>query len=188
VALSRPVEIAWVLAAAGQALAGLLGLPEPPMLSMTELQTAVIRVPWMGRLRNPDVPAFSVGLEGVEEEAAHIFLVEEREPLPGEPGSYRILHLDEGGYRPGLHAVLRSAGTPIGHALAAASAAALARETDGVVADPAEGWVEATGGSPVHTPDAFLGALRPRRSFASVSDAADALYARRPRHRTSSPT
>lgn len=168
------------MAAAGQALTGLLGLADPPMLALSELQTAVLRVPWMGRLRTPDVPAFSVGLEGIEEEAVHIFLTEEREPVPGEPGSYRVLHLDEGGYRPGLHAVLRSTGSPLGHALAAAVAAALAIETDGVVADPSEGWLDAAGGSPVWRPEDFLKALGAPRRFSSAVEGAAALSARRP--------
>jgi len=176
------------MAAAGQALVGLLGLAEAPMLALSELQTAILRVPWMGRFRSPDTPVFSVGLDGIEEEAAEIFLVEEREQLPGEPGSFRVLHLDEGGYRPGLHAVLRSAGSPIGHAVAAAVAVALARETDGLVADPCGSWIEPAlqaGGEPAaYAPDDFIEALRPGRSFATVTDGASALNARRPVRRT----
>ncbi len=173
------------MAAAGQALVGLLGVAEPPLLTLSELQTAILRVPWMGRLRSPDSPVFSVGLDGIEEEASEIFLVESREQLAGEPGSFRVLHLDEGGYRPGLHAVLRSAGSPIGHAVAAAVAVALARQTDGQVADPCGSWIEAPSdlgdGEPAtYAPDDFIDALRPSRSFPTVTDGAAALNARRP--------
>jgi hypothetical protein len=174
------VEIAWVMAAAGRALVGLLGVDQAPLVSLSELQTGVIRVPWMGRLRSPEAPAFSVGLDGVEEEAAHIYLTEEREPVPGEPGSYQVLHLDEGGYRPGLHAVLRSAGSPVGHAVAAALAVALARETDGVVTDVSGAWIDPAGGPPLYTPEEFVAALAPARRYPTVSDAAGALLRRRP--------
>ena len=172
------------MAAAGQALVNLLGVGEVPLLTLSELQTAILRVPWMGRLRSPNSPVFSVGLDGIEEEATEIFLTEYREQLPGEPGSFRVLHLDEGGYRPGLHAVLRSAGSPVGHAVAAAVAVALARETDGVVADPCGSWIEAPvsadGQAATYAPDDFVQALAPGRRFATVADGAAALSARRP--------
>ncbi|MGH2719612.1 MAG: hypothetical protein ACRDJU_13690 [Actinomycetota bacterium] len=176
------------MAAAGQALVSLLGVAEVPLLALSELQTAILRVPWMGRLRSPDSPVFSVGLDGIEEEAAEIFLVEGRDQLPGEPGSFRVLHLDEGGYRPGLHAVLRSAGSAVGHAVAAAVAVALARETDGAIADPCGSWIEvpeSDDGEPVSfAPDDFIAALRPARRFATVKDGASALSARRPVRRS----
>ena len=110
--------------------------------------------------------------------------MKEREPSPGEPHAYRIPHLDEGGYRPGLHALLRpiagAAGSPVGHAVAAAVAVALAREALGDIVDSGEGWVEAAGGSAAHSPEGFSEALRAERRFATVTDGVRAMYARRP--------
>jgi hypothetical protein len=172
------------MAAASHALVEMLGISRAPLLALAELNEGVMRVPWLGRVRRPDSPAFSVGLEGIDEEAVRIFLLEEREAAPGEPGAYRIPHLDEGGFRPGLHAVLRPvlrpAGWPVGHAVAAAVAVALARAALGEIVDGGEGWVEAVGGSAAHSPESFSAALRAQRRFASVTDGAQALYARRP--------
>ena len=182
VALGRPVEIAWVMAGAGRALATLLGVAEPPLVALSELQTAVLRVPWLGRIRNSENPAFAVGLVGIDEEACHIFLMEEREPVPGEFGAYRVPHLDEVGFRPGMHAIVRSAGSPVGHAVAAATAVAIAREAGGPVVDRAQEWLAAdpATGSPAHTPDEVVRALAADRRYASSTDGAQALYARRP--------
>jgi len=183
VALGRPVEIAWVMAGAGRTLAALLGLAEPPLVALSELQTAVLRVPWLGRIRNAETPAFAVGLVGIDEEACHIFLMEEREPVPGELGAYRVPHLDEVGYRPGMHAIVRSAGSPVGHAVAAATAVAIARESDGPVVDRAQEWLAAdpATGSSAHTPDDVVRALTADRRYASSTDGAQALYSRRPK-------
>jgi len=157
----------------------MLGIAESPLLALAELQEGVIRVPLRGRMGGFGAPAFSVGLEGIEEDAVRIFLSEGRKPEPGEPGSYRVPHVDEGGYRPGLHAVLRSAGSPMGHAVAAAVALALAREAGGVIVDRSEVWIEASG-TGAHLPEEFAVALRAERRYASVTDGAMALWARRP--------
>lgn len=182
VALGRAVEIAWVMAGAGRVLATVLGLPEPPLVALSELQTAVLRVPWLGRIRNAETPAFAVGLVGIDEEACHIFLMEEREPVPGELGAYRVPHLDEVGYRPGMHAIVRSAGSPVGHAVAAATAVAIAWESDGSVIDRAQEWLAAdpATGSPAHNPDLVVETLAADRRYASCTDGALALWARRP--------
>lgn len=169
-----------MLAGASRALLAFLGVGEAPLLTLAELQEGVLRVPRWGRDPAPPLPAFSVGLEGIDEEAARIFLAEEREPLPGEPGAYRVPNLDEGGYRPGMHAILRSGGSPLGHAVAAAMAVALAAETEGVVLDAAGEWVPAAGASPGHDPAAFMGALHSVQRYASVSAGAAAFWARRP--------
>lgn len=171
------------MAAAGQALMDVLGLDEAPMLSLTELQVGVMRVPWLGRLRNSEEPAFAAGLDGIDDEAAWVYLFEERTPVPGEPGAYRLPHLDEGGYRPGLHAILRSAGSPVGHAVAAGMGIALAREAAGMLTDASEAWAAAAAsgdGAATHTPEAFAEALRAPRRYATVTEAAAALWARRP--------
>jgi len=172
------------MAAASNALVEMLGIVEAPLLALAELHQGVMRVPWLGRIRSPGTPAFSVGLEGIDEEAVRIFLLEEREPSPGEPGAYRVPHLDEGGYRPGMHALLRPiagpVGSPVGHAVAAAVAVALAREALGDIVDSGEGWVEAAGGCAAHSPERFSEALRAEQRFASVTDGARAMYARRP--------
>lgn len=170
-----------MLARASRALLDVLGVSQAPLLTLAELQEGVLRVPRLGRDPAPPQPAFSVGLEGIDEEAALIFLAEERGPVAGEPAAYRVPHLDEGGYRPGLHAILRSGGSPVGHAVAAAMALSLAAETQGVVLDAAGDWVPAAGASPAHDPAAFLGALRSPGRYASVTDAAAAFWARRPR-------
>jgi hypothetical protein len=169
-----------MMAALSHALVEMLGVPSTPLLALTELNDAVLRVPWLGRIRNADAPAFSVGLEGIEEDAVEIFLSEEAEPLPGEPGAFRVPHLDEGGFRPGMHALVRPAGSLLGHAVAAAVAVALAEEAGGVITDGTEGWVEASGGSAMHLPEEFLAALRSDRRYASVTDGATALLARCP--------
>ena len=173
------------MAAAGQALMEVLGLDRAPMLSLTELQIGVMRVPWLGRLRNSEEPAFAAGLEGIDDEAAQVYLFEERPPVPGEPGAYRPPHLDEGGYRPGLHAILRSAGSPVGHAVAAGMGIALAREAAGMLTDASEAWVPASAAPQdcnpyAHMPEAFAEALRAPVRYATVADAAAALWARRP--------
>jgi hypothetical protein len=172
-----------MMAALSHALLDMLGVPSVPLLALTELNDAVLRVPWLGRFRNVDTPAFAVGLEGIEEDAVEIFLWEEAEPLPGELGAFRVPHLDEGGFRPGLHALVRPAGSLLGHTVAAAVAVALAQEAGGVITDEAEGWVEAPGGSAMHLPDEFLTALRSERRYASVTDGAAALLARCPGRR-----
>jgi hypothetical protein len=168
------------MAGAGLALVEMLGLSRAPLLVLAELQRGGMYMPWLARIRNPDSPALSVGLEEVEEEAARIFLEEERETVPGEPGAFRTLQLDEGGFRPGLHALLRPAGSPIGHAVAAATAVALAREAGGTIWDRSRAWMAATGEPAGHLPDDFLAALRSERPYASVIDGAAALWARRP--------
>jgi hypothetical protein len=169
-----------MMAALSHVLIEMLGVPAAPLLALTELNDAVIRVPWLGRIRNSDAPAFSVGLEGIEEDAVEIFLSEEAEPLPGEPGAFRVPHLDEGGFRPGMHALVRPAGSLLGHAVAAALAVALAQEAGGVITDRTESWVEASGGSTSLLPAEFLAALRSDRHYASVTDGATALLARCP--------
>jgi hypothetical protein len=178
--LARPVEIAWMMAALAHALVEVLGISTAPQLALVELNDAVIRVPWLGRMRNSDAPAFSVGLEGIEEDAAEIFLSEGTEPLPGEPGAFRAPHLDEGGFRPGMHALIRPGGSQLGHAVAAAAAVAIAHEAGGVITDEGGGWVVATKASAAHLPDEFLAALRSGRHYASVTDGAAALWARCP--------
>jgi len=180
ITLARPVEIAWVMAALSHALVEMLGINSAPLLALAELNDALLRVPWLGRIRNSDAPAFSVGVDGIEEEAVHIFLSEDTEPLPGEPGSFRVPHVDEGGFRPGMRARIRPADSLLGHAVAAAVAVALAQEAGGVITDEDEGWVEASAGSSHHSPEEFLAALRSERRYASVTDGAAALLARRP--------
>lgn len=171
------------MAAAAHALVEMLGIGSAPLLALAELSSGVIRVPWLGRLRTSESPAFSVGLEGIEEEAVRIFLNEENEPVPGESGSFRIPHIDEGGFRPGLHAKLRPTGSVVAYAVSAATAFALALQADGTITDSAEAWVAAVGGSPTHRPRDFAEMLRSERRYASVTDGASALWARRPAKR-----
>ena len=169
-----------MMAALSHALVEMLGIPVAPQLSLAELNDAVLRVPWLGRVRNTDAPAFSLGLEGIEEDAVEIFLSEETEPFPGEPGAFRVPHLDEGGFRPGMHALVRPGGSPLGHAVAAAAAVALAQEAGGVLTDQTEVWVQTSHGSATHLPGEFLAALRSDRNYASITDGATALLARCP--------
>jgi hypothetical protein len=169
-----------MMAALSHALVEMLGIPLAPQLSLAELNDAVLRVPWLGRIRNTDAPAFSLGLQGIEEDAVEIFLSEENEPFPGEPGAFRVPHLDEGGFRPGMHALVRPGGSPLGHAVAAATALALAQEAGGVITDLTGGWVATSDGSATHLPGEFLAALRSKRDYASITDGATALLARCP--------
>ncbi|MEA2592019.1 MAG: hypothetical protein QOD62_1850, partial [Actinomycetota bacterium] len=78
------------------------------------------------------------------------------------------------------HALVRPAGSLLGHALAAAVAVAIAQEAGGVILDTGGHWVEASGGSAGHLPDEFLAALRSARPYASIADGAAALEARCP--------
>lgn len=173
------------MAALSSALVEMLGVRSAPLLALAELNDAILRVPWLGRIRNSEAPAFSVGLDGIEEEAAHIFLTEDTEPLPGESGAFRVPHVDEGGFRPGLRARVRPADSALGHAVAAAVAVALAREAGGAVGDADGRWVAPSGGPDgdvtEHRPGDFLAALRSDRRYASVTDGAAALAARCPR-------
>jgi len=153
-----------------------------PLLALAELNDAVIRVPLLGAFRNPDTPAFAVGFVGIEERAAEIFLSDDVPPSAGDPVGFRTLHLDETGFRPGLRASVRPAASPLGHAVAAAMAVALAGEAGGDVADPSGAWVGTAERAP-YPPGDFLAALAPAgpgRRFASVTDGAAALWARRP--------
>jgi hypothetical protein len=168
-----------MMAALSRALVEMLGISSVPMLALAELNDAVVRVPWLGR-RNADAPAFAIGLEGLEEDAVEIFLSEEAEPVPDEPGSFRNPHLDEGGFRPGMHAQVRPVGSLLGHAVAAAVAVAIAQEAGGVIVDATAHWVTTPPGSGAHLPTEFLAALRSDRRYASITDGAAALTARCP--------
>jgi len=79
-----------------------------------------------------------------------------------------------------MHALVRPAGSLLGHAVAAAVAVALAEEAGGVITDGTEGWVAISEGSATHLPGEFLPALRSKRNYASVTDGATALLARCP--------
>jgi len=48
-----------MMAALSHALVEMLGIPVAPQLSLAELNDAVLRVPWLGRIRSTDAPAFS---------------------------------------------------------------------------------------------------------------------------------
>lgn len=169
-----------MMAALSHVLVEMLGTASAPLLSLVEMDDARLRVPWLGRRRSAGAPAFSAGLEGIEEDAVEIFLSEEAEPVPGEPGDFRAPHLDEGGFRPGMHAFVRPAAPLLGHALAAAAAVAIAQEAGGVIVDGAGLWVVPSGPTAAYLPEEFLAALRTNRRYASVADGAAALMARCP--------